>query len=100
MEEFAWSWTARQVIGGDCLDGPALPSFGFAIRNRLGSLDSRHHSGRRQNVGSSLAEFGDGSRIHVVRVVVGNQNEVGFWESRELRRSSRVEVNGFSSRLD
>ena len=102
MEEFAWGGPPGQVkvIGGDCLDGPALPRFGFTIRNWLGRRDRCHYGGRRQDVRSGLADLGDGSGIHVVGVNVGNQNEVRFWRPDKLRRFRWVEVNGFSSRLD
>src|ERR1700675_2924423 len=102
MEQFAWGGTTRwvQVVSGDSLDCPALPRFGFTVYNRLGRLDRGTHGERRQNFRPGLSDFGDGSQIHVIRVSVGNKDEVRFWRPGELRRFGWVEVNSFSSRLD
>src|SRR6266478_2272886 len=102
MEQFAWGGTARwvKVIGGDSLNGPALPCFGFTIRNWLGRRDRGHHGERRQNLCPGFADFGDGSWIHVIRVDVGNKDKIRLWGSREFCRFGWVKVNSFSSRLD
>ena len=47
-----------------------------------------------------LADFLDRIRIHVIAVNIGDQNEVGFWESGELHGLGGIEIDGLATRLD
>ena len=92
--------TPLEVVGGDCLDGPALPGFRFSIGERLGGGDGLRDCGRRDNLRIRLADFFDGVRIHVIAVDVGDQDEVGFGQTRKLRRFGGIQIDRLASRLD
>ncbi len=47
-----------------------------------------------------FADRGDRFRIHVIAVNIGDQNQIGFWQSAEIRGLCRIDVNILATRFD